>query len=86
MKPFKDLVVIEVDPPKEKTASGLYIKEDWKTIPPTGVIKEVGPDVTTVAVGDKVLFERYSSIIIDKTTRMCKESHILARFTDGQTA
>lgn len=75
-----DRVLIEVEAPPEKTASGLLIQEDWKTLPPIGKILAVGPDVSTVKVGDKVIFERYASVILeDKTHRMCQESHILAK-------
>ena len=84
MQPLSDRVLVEVAPPKDKTASGLYIQEDWKTLPPLGTVKAIGPDVTTVEVGDKVIFERYASIIMeDKNMRMCQESHILAKVVDA---
>lgn len=78
MKPKRDLVLIQADKPKEKTNSGLYIQEEWKTIPPLGTVEAVGPLVKDVKPGDRVIFERYSSIILEDGKRMCKESHILA--------
>lgn len=82
--PQNDLVLIKVDPPKEKTASGLYIQEDWKALPPTGVVTAVGPEVVEIEVGDRVLFERYASVILNKEERLCKEDHILAKvLSDG---
>jgi chaperonin GroES len=78
MQPTRDIVLIRVEKPKEKTESGLYIKEDWKTLPPVGVVLAVGPLVTDVKRGDKVLFERYASVILENDERLCQESHILA--------
>lgn len=78
MKPLKDLVLIKADKAEEKTASGLYITEDWKTLPPTGVVVAVGPMVNSVEAGQRVVFERYASIILKDDERLCKESHILA--------
>jgi chaperonin GroES len=83
LAPTKDLVLIKADPPKEKTASGLYITEEWKSLPPTGVVLAIGPDVKDVKVGDNVLFERYASVILRDEERLCKENHILARIQNG---
>lgn len=75
--PTKDIVLVKVDEVKQQTSSGLYIKENWKTLPPTGVVLDVGPDVTTVKKGDKIIFERYASVILEDNERLCKESHIM---------
>lgn len=77
MTPTRDIVLIEADKPPEKSASGILLVEDWRTLPPTGTVIEVGPEVTTVKKGDRVVFERYASIILDKDQRLCKEDHIL---------
>lgn len=77
--PTQDFVVIEPDEPKNKTASGLYVQEDWKSLPLTGTIKAVGPEVENVVAGDRVVFMRFASIIMSKKLRMCKEAHILAK-------
>lgn len=79
MNPKRDIVLIEADKPKEKTESGLYIVEDWKTLPPTGVIIAVGPDVKDQdLVGRHVVFERYASVVFKDNMRLCLEKHILA--------
>lgn len=77
MKPLYDLVLIEADKPRERTVSGLLVVEEWKTLPPTGTVVDVGPDVTLVKKGDRVVFERYGSVIYDKEKRLCKESQIM---------
>lgn len=78
MKPTKDLVLVLADKPKEKSTSGILIAEEWKSLPPTGTVLAVGPLVQEVKVGDRILFERYGSVILPDDKRVCKESHILA--------
>ena len=80
--PLRDLVVIEVDESKKQTASGLLIHEEWETLPPTGTVLAVGPEVTEVQPGDRVLFERYGAIMpLGKNSpiRVCKENGIMAK-------
>lgn len=84
MQPTRDIVLVRADDVKEKTDSGIYIKQDWKTLPPTGTVSAVGPDVKTVKPGDRVVFERYASVILEDGFRLCKESHILGIITDGK--
>jgi chaperonin GroES len=74
--PLKDIVLVVVDKPKQQTASGLYVQEEWKTLPPVGKVVAIGPLVTSVKPGDKILFDRYASIILENDERLCKESHI----------
>jgi co-chaperonin GroES (HSP10) len=77
LKPLRDIILIRADKPKEKTASGLYVIEEWKTLPATGEVLAVGPLVIDVAVGDHVQFERYASVILENDERLCQESHVL---------
>lgn len=83
MKPKRDLVLIKVDKPKEKTDSGLFIIEEWKTLPQTGEVIAIGPQVKDVRVGMWVLFERYASVILENNERLCQESHVLAELING---
>lgn len=76
MKPVRDLVLIQADSAKTQTESGILVQEEWKTLPLIGEILEVGPQVTQVKKGDRVTFNRYSSIILEKDQRLCKESQI----------
>jgi chaperonin GroES len=77
MKPLGDLVLVKADVAKTQTSSGLYIQEDWKTTPPTGVVLAVGEKVTLVKPGDKVVFDRYGAVAYDKDEKLCKENQIL---------
>lgn len=77
--PLRDVVLIKTDKPKAQTATGLYIQEDWKTLPPTGTVIATGPDVQNVKPGDRVLFGRYGTVILEDDLRLCQESHIHAK-------
>lgn len=72
-----DRVLIDADKAPEKIGS-LLVVEDWKSVPPWGTVLEVGPDVTEVKPGDRVLFERYASIMLEGQERICLERHIYA--------
>lgn len=83
MKPkrvSKGIVLVKVHDPVNMTSDGIYIEEEWKTLPMTGEVIMVGEDVTFCKPGEKVFFERYSSVQtpFDEMIRACKESHILA--------
>ena len=77
MEPIGDLVLVQADAAQTQTKSGLYIHEDWKTVPPTGKVLAIGEKVTLVKVGDRVIFERYGAITFDKDQKLCKENQIL---------
>ena len=78
LAPLRDLVLIRADERETQTASGILLAEEkWKTLPPTGTVEAVGPEVTIVKVGDHVMFERYGSVILEeKSMRLCKENLI----------
>lgn len=84
-RPSRDVVLIDVDQPKTQTASGFYIQEEWKSLPPTGTVVAVGPDVKAVKPGHRVVFERYASVILPDDQRLCQESHIYAIIKEEKT-
>jgi co-chaperonin GroES (HSP10) len=71
------MILLEAEKPKSQTESGILITEDWKSLPPTGKILSVGPDVNGLKADDMVLFNRYGSIIVEGDKRLCQQSHIL---------
>lgn len=84
ISPTRDIIHIKADEVQSKSNSGLFLNEDWKTLPPYGTVLAVGPMVKSIKVGDRVVFERYASILLDDKThqtnigeRLCQESHIL---------
>ena len=84
LKPLRDIVLVKADPAEEKTKSGIFIVQEWKSLPPTGTVLAIGPDVKTVKVGDRVQFERYASVILPEDERLCQESHIYG-ILDGKS-
>ena len=82
MKPNKNIVLVQVDKPREQNENGVFITEEWKTQPPTGVVIEVGDGVSFVKKGDKVFFERYTAIQtpFGEDIKACKEDAILVKY------
>lgn len=80
--PTRDLILIEADKPKEQTKSGIFIVEDWKTLPPMGVVQAVGPDADQTLLGKRVIFERYGAVTVEDDMKLCLESHIQAVVED----
>jgi chaperonin GroES len=85
MNALRDLVFIQLDDESNQTASGIYLKKTWDTIPPTGTVTAVGPDVKDVKVGDHVIFMNYASIDSDQADiRIVKEEHVLGVIDDKE--
>ncbi len=63
-KPLADRVLIEPTAAETTTASGIIIPDTAKEKPQEGTVVAVGPgkkdEPTTVKVGDKVLYGKYS--------------------------
>lgn len=72
------LVLVKVDAVKEQDTSGFFIAEEWQTNEPTGIVEAIADDVTFCKVGDRVFFERYTSIPTPdgKDYRLCREDAI----------
>jgi co-chaperonin GroES (HSP10) len=66
LRPLGDQVVISVDEQEQKK-SGIIIPDASQEHPRTGIVMFAGPDVTTVQVGDRVLF-RYWDHMATKLT------------------
>ena len=63
-KPLADRVLVEPTAAETTTASGIIIPDTAKEKPQVGIVVGVGPgkkdEPTTVQVGDKVLYGKYS--------------------------
>lgn len=88
IRPLHDNVILELEKAEEQTASGIILTDSSKEKPTIGVVLAVGPGKATkhglrpvsVAVGDRVVFEKYgnSDITIDgKEYLVVAESKIL---------
>ncbi|NER14816.1 co-chaperone GroES [Leptobacterium flavescens] len=85
IKPLADRVLIEPVAAETTTASGIYIPDTAKEKPQKGVVVAVGPGTNenpiTVAVGDTVLYGKYSGteLKLEGTDYLImRESDILA--------
>ena len=79
-KPLGDRVFVKFMEEMEKTAGGLYIPDAAKEKPQRGKVEAVGKDVKEVAVGDAILFDKYSGSkvkIDDDEYLIIKEEEIL---------
>ena len=73
-----DYVIVQVDD-YEKKKGELYQAEQWKTLPPTGIVLDVGPEVKHVKEGDKVHFLRFAAIDgLQEKERICRERDIIS--------
>ena len=77
IQPTRDVVLIKADKPKGESESGILLAEEWKSLPLTGTVLAVGPDVTTTAPGDRVGFNRYASVTLEKDERLVSERQLL---------
>jgi chaperonin GroES len=90
IKPLHDRVVVERFEPEEKTASGILLAPTAQEKPDMGIVLAVGAGKVLengsrapmcVAVGDKVLFGKYSGQIVKhegKEVMVMREDDILA--------
>ena len=91
LRPLADRVIVEPLEQEEKTASGLLLPETAKEKPQEGLIVAIGPGrwdedgkkrvEMEVALGDKVVFAKYSGTeikIADKKYLILGEKDILA--------
>ena len=85
IKPLADRVVIEPAPAETKTASGIIIPDSAKEKPQEGIVVAVGTgkkdEPITVAIGDKVLYGKYSGTELKlegKDYLIMREADILA--------
>jgi chaperonin GroES len=80
LKPLKDRVVAIVEKPLEKTKSGILLGEA-KEKPAYAVVESVGPEVSSVKKGDKIVYKEYSTTNIkidDIDYIILKEEDVLA--------
>ena len=59
IKPIGERVLVKLQEAETKTASGLYIPDTAQEKAQTGIIEAVG-EVSTIKVGDKVMYDKYA--------------------------
>ena len=86
LEPLDDFLVVEPLDDTE-TASGLIVPANEAAQVRTGIVASVGPDVTAIEPGDKVLFPRDSGFEVRLTrsshrVRVLKREELIARIHD----
>ena len=84
-QPLGERVLVKVEEPVTKTASGIIIPDNASKEKPTQAeVIAIGADVEHVAVGDKVIFSTYArsaNVTIENTDYLVMEtSEILGTF------
>ena len=81
IKPLAARVVAVREEAKTQTASGLYIPDSAKEKPATVTVVAVGPDVTHIKAGDRIVYKDYTptNLKIDDTEYLIiNEEDVLA--------
>lgn len=78
LQPLNDYIVAEQEAAETKTASGLYIPENAQEKPKTVKVIAVGPAVSQVKVGDRIVFKGYSSTDV----KVGKDEYVLVKEED----
>jgi len=88
IEPLGTRVLIRPVEQESTTASGLYLPETAKEKPQEGIIEAIGDEdemMTNLAVGDKVIFPKYSGSEIKMNGTeylIMEENDVLARISD----
>ena len=78
-----DRVFIRLEPENTATSGGIILVDDYHSVRNVGVIESIGPLVSTVKVGDKVLFHQFDELSTpDADLVVVKESSILGVYED----
>lgn len=93
LRPLDDRVVVEPKEAEETTAGGIVLPDAAREKPQRGTVVAVGPGrlldsgergALSVAVGDEVIYGKYSGTEIEvsgKDIKILRESEILAKIT-----
>lgn len=81
IKPLADRVVAVREEVQTRTASGIYLPDTSTEKPVIATVVAIGPDVKSLAIGDKIVYKEYSTTelkINDKEYLIVKEEDVLA--------
>ena len=81
IKPLADRVVAVREEAQTKTASGIFLPDNAKEKPVLAQVVAVGPKVTQLKVGDKIVYKEYSTTelkIDGQEYLIVKEEDVLA--------
>ena len=61
VKPIGERILVKREEVEEKSSGGIILTQTVQEKPNQGEVKAIGDDVTTVKVGDTIVFGKYSS-------------------------
>ena len=82
IRPLKNKVALKEVKKESATPSGIFLMSDVAGETPEFGVVAIGPDVTDVKVGDRVLIEIGKSAMADSGTLVIEEQYITAIFND----
>lgn len=77
-RPFGNRVFIQRDEVKEERRGLIWVPDKARAKPQEGTVIAIGPDVTTVQVGDRVIFGRYSVLDVAPHGLVIREPDLIA--------
>jgi chaperonin GroES len=78
IQPLADYIVAQTEEAAKKTASGLYIPGGAQEKPTVAKVVAVGKEVTSVKVGERIIYKSYSQTEI----KVEAEAYLLVKETD----
>ena len=81
VKAIADRVFIRLDKKQDKTEGGIILNDDFRRSRTTGIVESIGNNVTSVKIGDKVLFHIFDELpTYDEDVVVVRENSILGVF------
>lgn len=81
IKAISDRIFIRLDAKRDKTAGGIILNDDYHQSRTVGTVESVGSAVTSVKVGDRVLFHIWDELpTYDENVVVVRENSILGVF------
>ncbi|HAV20147.1 MAG TPA: molecular chaperone GroES [Firmicutes bacterium] len=80
IKPLETYVVLELEKEERTTSSGIILTSESKEKSAIGRVVAIGPKVTGIKVGERVVYETYSGtkVKLGEVERLLvKEEHVL---------
>jgi len=78
LKPKKDRLVIQAKEQKDISDGGIIIPDKAKERPHKAVVMAIGPEVTDIVVGEKIIFSKYAGTVV----KLDKKSFLIIREED----
>lgn len=83
LQTIMDRVLIRLDETKHHTAGGIMLTDAAETKRNIGTVENIGADVRSVKVGDRVLFHTFDELpALEENMVVVRERSLLGVFTD----